>query len=444
MSDLEIRGGGAIAVDTDTLRHTAALFIDAADVLESIRNRVGMLRNQIAYDLGFDATVLGSMWALCDRLLDAVTEGDGIAGALREAAGVYELVELNAQYWAARAVDDTAAVARIEARVDALTAQHPGSFGQARFLEFERAVMWPSHLVRQATELGFMVGEEAGEKQAVWGGAIVGGLTIAGAMTTGFGRFGLLSRSARLTDRGTHPFTLVPLPPSTTATTAPTTLSGALQRMPGVDDSRVRVERYTMPDGSRQFAVYITGTQSMGVGGGDDAWDNASNVELYGGAASASYEATLAALEAAGAEPGDAVQAFGHSQGGMIATYLALDSDYDVQTLVTLGSPVSGDVGPGTLSVEIRHTDDPVAALAGGGHMGSVGAEGSFVVLREADPASGISDVQLGAHLMPAYLETAALVDASGDPRVATLGEALSGLAGAEEVEVFEFGAERG
>jgi pimeloyl-ACP methyl ester carboxylesterase len=197
-----------------------------------------------------------------------------------------------------------------------------------------------------------------------------------------------------------------------------------------------------MPDGSRQYAVYIAGMQS-GAMGGDDAWDNASNVELYAGRMSDSYAATEAALAAAGAQPGEAIHVFGFSQGAMIGSHLALEGPYDAQTLVSLGSPVDADVGPGTLSVSVRHTDDPVLGLAGGGHGQPVGAPGSFIVERVSDPDVGLDEVGLPAHRLTAYAETAALVDRSSDPRVDGLRHVFDDLARADAVEVTEYGAKR-
>jgi pimeloyl-ACP methyl ester carboxylesterase len=235
--------------------------------------------------------------------------------------------------------------------------------------------------------------------------------------------------------------TLTPLPVAVTSVPAPTGLQEIAQRMPG-GASRVRVERYTMTDGSRQFAVYVAGTRSAAVGGADP-WDQRSNAELYVGRASASYEATEAALAAAGARPGDVVHAFGHSQGAMITAHLALEGGYDTRTLVAFGSPVEADVGSATLSVAVRHTDDPVVAGAGGGHIAPVGSPGSFVVEREFDPESGPHDAALPAHHMSAYAQTASMADASGDPRVAGIRGALSELSGAVEVEVTEYAATR-
>ena len=50
------------------------------------------------------------------------------------------------------------------------------------------------------------------------------------------------------------------------------------------------------------------------------------------------------ALRASGAAEGDVVHAFGHSQGAMIAGLTAVEGDYDVQTLVSFGSPIEAEV----------------------------------------------------------------------------------------------------
>ncbi|MGA7148574.1 MAG: hypothetical protein WBX17_08825, partial [Microbacterium sp.] len=226
------------------------------------------------------------------------------------------------------------------------------------------------------------------------------------------------------------------------ATAAPQSLAAIAARMPGSGDSRVRVETYTMRDGSKQYALYVAGTQSHGVGG-DDAWDHLSNAQLYTGASSSSYEATVAALTAAGAQPGDVVHAFAHSQGGMITSHLALEEGFDVRTHVAFGSPVEAELGASTLSVAVRHTDDPAAALAGGGRFEPVGAPGSFVVEREADPATGQHDMHIPAHQMATYADTAAMIDASSDPRVDRVHDVFDELGRAQSVEVVEYGALR-
>lgn len=440
-SDLEIVGGGAVAVDTATLRHTATRFIGARIELEAVRERLGSLQSMLLAERDAAWEAVSAASVLAERIRATFDGADRIAAALREAAAAYEFVELNAEHRAAVFAGDRESVERLDAARASLLARYPDAAAAAAGAEFERTVMWPSDLVRQMTETGFWAGEEVGPQSAVVGGAVGGLATLGLASTAGLTGAGRLAPEARLS--GTAPaVTLRPVTPAPTATPAPTGLAGVTQRMPGAADSRVRVERYTMPDGSRQYALYVAGTQSMAVGG-RDPWDNRSNAELYTGQRSASYEATAAALTAAGARPGDVVHAFGHSQGAMIAAHLALEGGYETRTLVSFGSPVEADVGSGTLSVGVRHTDDPVTALAGGGHIAPVGAAGSFVAEREADPASGTHDATVPAHRMIAYAETAALLDASTDPRVDGVRAVLAELGTAVSVEVVEYAAVR-
>jgi pimeloyl-ACP methyl ester carboxylesterase len=439
-SGLEIRGGGAISVDTGTLHRTAAQFVDAKSELDAIAGRLGSLQNMLVVTRDYAGDALSSTSALSARLLEARLEAERIAAALREAAVAYELVELNIEHRTAVLAGDGMGAAAADARMEVLRERHPDAWSMALESEFERTVMWPSELVRQSTETGVAVGSEFGDPAAVVAGAAAGILTLGAASALGVSGTGRLSREDRLAGPA-GPVALIAVAPARVQG-APTSLAAVTQRMPGAGDSRIRVERYVMPGGARQFAVYIAGTQSLAFGG-DDPWDNASNAQLYTGRTSDSYAATQQALAAAGVEPGDVVHAFGHSQGAMIAAHLALEGGYDARTLVSFGSPVEADVGSATLSVTLRHTDDPVAALAGGGHAAAVGAPGSFVVERVADSDAGAGDLAVPAHRMVQYAETAALVDASADPRVDGLRDVFSQLAGAESVTVTEFSATR-
>ena len=442
MTDLEVRGGGAIAVDTETLRRTASRFAAADAALESIGLRLDALQRMLLTARDGAGDVVSAAAALADRLRSAREGAAALAEALRQTVAVYELVELDAAWAAALLAGDRAATARIDLQRRRLRAEHPAAAASARVLAAERAVMWPSELVRQAT----LLGADAGLRS---GGAIPGG-AAGSAATFGMGALGLataagisaqgrIARDARL--RGSPPPVVV-IPVDRAPAAAPATLASAAARIPSGGDARVRVERYTMADGSRQFAVYVTGTQSW-TAAGAEPWDAASNAELYSGTTSASYAATTEALAAAGAQRGDTVHAFGFSQGAMITARLALEGEYEVATLVSVGSPVEADVGPQTLSVGIRHTDDPVAALAGGGHAGAVGAPGSFVVEAPGDPKTGVSDLGMPTHSLDAYVATAGRVDASGDPRVDAVRTLLDELGTAARIDAVEFGAVR-
>ncbi|GAA2978958.1 hypothetical protein JOD63_003013 [Microbacterium terrae] len=437
---LEIRGGGAVSVDTATLRATAARFLDVRDELEAIAQRLGAVQNMLfearatAWEAANDAAVLGR------RIADECIAAAEIAEALREAAAIYELVEVNAAHHAAVLAGDRAAAALAEARRSEVLAAYPDADLPARLADFERQVLVPGEIVRQATEAGFNIGDNfSGPLGAAYGGVGAGGAALAFGMLANLDGRGRLTRDARLTPRQA-PVTVARV--STAPAAAPRSLAAAVARMP-TGDAQVRVERYTMPDGSRRFVLYVAGTRSVAPST-VDPWDGTSNLELYSGVASASYVATQRALDDAGVRPGDVVHAIGHSQGAMITTHLALEGGYDTQTSITLGSPVQADLDDTTLSVDLRHTDDPVVSLAGGGHVGAVGAPGSFIVETVADPAVGLRDAAIPAHQLDSYAVTAADVDASGDPRVAQLQSVFDELGGAVEADAVEYGATRG
>ncbi|WP_374976214.1 hypothetical protein ACEYYH_20990 [Microbacterium trichothecenolyticum] len=458
---LQIRGGGAVSVDTATLWAAAVRFDTAREELAAIAVRLRTLRAELGALPEHTADARASASVLAAQLDGVQTEADEIAAALREAGCAYEMVEIEAEHRAAVLAGDAARAQRLDARMTALVDAHPDAWRMALGAQFERAVMWPSELVRQATQWGVAVGGEVSDPGSVVVGGAAGLLTLGGAALAGIAGAGRLARDARLSGTA-GPVTVTRVapaspvvgaagasigagtPPSRSpAAVAPRSLAAVTERMPGAGDSRVRVERYTMPDGSRQYAVYLAGMQSFDVGG-DEAWDNASNLELYAGNVSDSYAATELALAQAGVRPGDAVHVFGFSQGAMIGAHLALEGDYDTRTLVSIGSPVDADVGSGTLSVTLRHTDDPVAGLAVGGHAAAVGAPGSFVAERVFDPDAGTDEPRLPAHRLTAYAETAALVDASADPRVGALRDVLAELSRADSVEVTEYAATRG
>ncbi|SIT86043.1 hypothetical protein [Microbacterium sp. RU33B] len=439
LGELQITSGGAVAVDTVTLRLAADRFAAAQDELQAMAQQIAALQHTlVAHDRGSREAV-SSAWALQVRLDEAIGEAAGIAERLRRAASIYELVELDAAHQAAFLAFDVAETERIDALRAHILERYPGAEWESAGIAFGRALQWPSDLVRQATELGFTVGSERSPAAGVIGGVALGGAAIAFGVGIGMSGAGLIARGDRL--RGGP--AAVTLQASTTAprsAVAPTGIADAASRIPASGAARVRVEAYSMPDGSRQFAVYVAGTRSADR---DEPWNWDSNAQLYTGHESASYTATTDALAAAGARPGDTVHAVGYSQGGMIVSHLAVEGAYDVRSVITLGSPVEADVAPTTLSVGIRHADDPVGGLAGGGHMLPVGAPGSIVVERSIDPESGIRDLGWGAHALAGYTETAEMVDASSDPRVGAVRDVFAELATADEVRVFEYGATR-
>jgi hypothetical protein len=225
------------------------------------------------------------------------------------------------------------------------------------------------------------------------------------------------------------------------AVAPPRDLADALGRIP--DGSRVRVETYTMAHGEKAYAVYLAGTRDFSPHAGEDPWDLTSDARLYLGMDASAYDAVVEALDRAGVPKGARLYLFGHSQGGLIADWLAIQGGYEPRMLVTAGSPTEAEVGPGTLSVQLRHTDDLVQALAAGGSDGRVGAAGSLVVERTGDPAPGIQDLSVAPHHLAAYVVTARMLDAAPDPRTTRMRSVLGELRGARSVTAVEFDARR-
>ena len=164
---------------------------------------------------------------------------------------------------------------------------------------------------------------------------------------------------------------------------------------------------------------------------------------LYTGQRSASYQSTLDALKAAGAEPADEVDVVAHSQSGMVAAHLAMESEFDVQMQITAGSPVEPTLDDDQTIIQLRHTNDPVSALAGGGSPEGTGSDGSVTISTEANPNDTLDDLVVDAHHLETYRDTARFADDLSDPRMDAVDEFWRELDAAEVIERTEYQAER-
>lgn len=425
MSEVTISAGGAIAVDADDLRA-------AADALQAAVAHVREAAAEAARARDHAATaVFAALGEHADaargveRLERAADAGVALGAALRTSADAYDLIELRIR----RAAVEGADAAHLDSEIARLRARSPDADGIASAALDGHGASGDEAL-RQLGLLGALaLLSGVGAPLAAASGSFAA--LVTGVRGSGYGRVPRDHALAR--DTGAVQVRAVA---ASASATAPATLAAALSRIPQAGESRVRVERYELPAGRRAFAVYVTGTRTLA---GADPWNGEANRRLFLGQDAASLAAVEAALAAAGALPGDELFAFGHSQGGMIVDALAAEGVYDTRLLATAGSPTSYDAGPATLSAELRHADDPVAALADGGHPQRVGAAGSFVAERTADPGVGIRDLGAAAHHLAVYLDTAAMVDASGDPRAGALHERLAELAQATSVAAYEF-----
>lgn len=418
--EVDIRSGALVAVDTETLRAAAARLLLAAAECDGIVDTLGRAAQDV--------------WSVSRALPMTVPVGaaDGAAARARRIAAdlltmadMYEAVELAAAAAAASAAGEQALAAELTARAAIILAGNPAALPLLARSSAEAATALP-------TTLGTQFGEWGPLRSPHVDGAALLLVGLIGAL--GFG----VVPAGTQTPRNADAVTVTALRGG--RTTAPTGLSQVAGRVPQ-GDGRLRVERYTMADGSRQFVAYVAGT--AGDGPDDEAFDMASNLSLYPGRGGASYDAVLAALDDAGAQRGDAVSLAGYSQGAMDASLVALSGRYEVPMLVTFGSPVQADVGDATLSVALRHGDDVVSALAAGGYAAGVGAAGSFVASREPSGTLLTGDSPIAPHAIAEYRRTAELLDGSTDPRMVPVRERLEALARAESVEVTVYGAAR-
>lgn len=425
MSGLDIEHGGVIAVDTEQLRDVGSRIRTVVMQCEEARTAIVRAGALLASAPEAAPQVdIGALHRSGEGVEALRVELDDARAGTLLMADAFEVVELRAQA-EALTLADAAAARAIQARIDRLID------GDARI-----GVM-----------ADWLVADWAGrrhggmpEPMGLFG--MLPSLLMAGAFAGLTSTLGKVPSGARLTGAA-DPVRVTPTATSTPAG-APKGVAGALKRMPSTS-AQVAVEKYTMPDGATRYVTYVKGTQNSvpWESGGDDPWDMKSNVELYQGQRSASYQATVDALAAAGAEPGDRVDIVGYSQGGMIAAHLAMESDYDVALQLTAGSPQEPSLDDGQTLIQLSHSDDVVAKLAAGGSATGTGSPDSFTATREVDPQDGVFDLSLQPHAIEAYIETAQMVDASSDPRAEALDAYWRELGDAVEIERTEFHAER-
>jgi hypothetical protein len=224
---------------------------------------------------------------------------------------------------------------------------------------------------------------------------------------------------------------------------APSSLRQLADRMPVTDanGAQIRVERYEGADGEPSFIVYLGGTVDLGAVPTGEAFDMTSNVESMSAGDGASYRAALEAMRDAGIRPGDPVFEVGYSQGGLLAVQVEQSGGFNVQGVVTLGSPV-GQFETTAPTLSVAHSEDIVPAL--GGLDTAVGDERVFVGRTLFDDAPMPTGDAFPAHNLNAYRETAGLADSSSDPRVRRfLEQAQPFLGGTEQGTAFEYRAER-
>ncbi|MDQ4214889.1 hypothetical protein [Microbacterium capsulatum] len=446
--EVEIGRGGVIAVDPEDLRVAAGRVRYAAIAVQLAEQELQAIPARVqASGIG----EVSSLWTLTNRLETVGTALDGLVCATETLADVYELAELRARQ-AMAATTDPRLVQSCQVRIDELLRAN----GQLSAAEERVRKEW-----EEARTAGFtpaaIPAPYSPDGLALTALFAVNPALYALFSTMRFGAAGLTGAGEQLIRWGGSQWGVVapgPLAPTpgravvagdprpgdvrvkSAATreapaAAPASLGEAVSRIPK-GGAQVRVETYRMGDGSTRFVAYVDGTRSKSTDGTDrDPWDMASNGRAYlDHAESDAYKATVAALEDAGADASTPVDLVGYSQGGMITDLLAQSGRFDVQAVFTVGSPVEPVLPDDVLSVAVRHTDDPVAGLAGGGSPSGTGSADSLVITRTVAPGHGI-DPGMPAHDFDGYRETVRLAEASGDPRMDAIREHFAALAGA-------------
>jgi hypothetical protein len=214
--------------------------------------------------------------------------------------------------------------------------------------------------------------------------------------------------------------------------TAPTGVGALIDRIPGSaeGDPQIRLERYPEgPDagsaeGSR-WILYLGGTIDLGVLPGTEPFDMTSNLHATAGADAGSLRATVAALELAGVQPGEPVLAVGYSQGGLLAAQIERSGDFNVQGVLTVGAPI-GQLALDAPTAAIAHTEDLVPALGG---LETETGDDRILVRRSAFSGREMPvDHVLPAHALTEYRATAAMIDASLEPRIKRYRESIAGF----------------
>ncbi|MFM2412416.1 MAG: hypothetical protein RLZZ587_749, partial [Actinomycetota bacterium] len=194
--------------------------------------------------------------------------------------------------------------------------------------------------------------------------------------------------------------------------TPPQSIRDRIDRIPS-GDTHIRIERFH-DDGGNRFEVYLSGTNFQG--GESDPWNVASNLDLATSGSSPSLQAVRIAMESAGITRATPVVLSGHSQGGLIALAIAESREFDVDAVITVGTPVG--VVPDVTdipTIHIVHPEDPIPAIGG---------------LIDTESSTWIVPVENGerlfdAHHRQSYLSSSTALDDVADARITALRDAI-------------------
>ena len=190
--------------------------------------------------------------------------------------------------------------------------------------------------------------------------------------------------------------------------------------MPQNITHRLEIIKAKGTDGVTRWIVQIPSTKSWDPSAGSMLNDVTADLEEMGGQSSQLEAAVREAMRQAHIPAGADVMLTGFSLGGITAGHLASDpsftSTYNVQAVLTGGSPIARfDIGSTTQVLSLEHTDDIVPHLDGMSNPD----QPNWTTYTDATPV--IKDAHgndVPAHNYVTYAQTAAEAQASGDPSV--------------------------
>ncbi|MHA7285497.1 hypothetical protein ACX80I_04400 [Arthrobacter sp. MDT3-44] len=203
--------------------------------------------------------------------------------------------------------------------------------------------------------------------------------------------------------------------------------------------------------GSPVYVVVLPGTQpGPGEAAGSNPFDIGGIAEALAEDSLFTGAAVLDALGRAGAHPGDSLIVAGYSQGGLHAVNLAgaMGGRYDVQLVLTVGSPTGWHASGSSEYLHLEHSADAVPELDS--TLNSDDRHRTTVTLHTPvpDPGRSTDGSQepwgLGpAHKLDNYAEGARLVDASEAPSLAPATALLAAAGAAGTARRYSFRAFR-
>ncbi len=185
------------------------------------------------------------------------------------------------------------------------------------------------------------------------------------------------------------------------------------------NEGQIQITRVVDAHGAVSFIVQVPGTQDWAPWRSDNPVDLTSNVTLMNDEQTVLQRTIAEAMDAAGIGPDDPVMLTGHSQGGIAAAAMATDpaftARYDVQSVVTGGSPIARFDIPDDITVlALEHDQDMVPMLDGYENPDRP----NWVTVERDLSGTDVPPHAVAAHGTTVYEDTGAQVDGSTDPSV--------------------------